>query len=122
MRLRCLRDCFPWRISIDCAQIGTRGKNFGRAVPVLTFLCLAFFHSFSEIYARKFWGGPYGKPDEGSRGANGEICLMVTPLPASGPGSSPANTAKLRSQLPALLRELNVSSILDIGCGREAED
>ncbi len=35
----------------------------------------------------------------------------------SGPGSSIAQTAALRSALPALLRALGVSSMLDAGCG-----
>jgi hypothetical protein len=51
---------------------------------------------FTRIYAKKGWG---------------------TSESASGPGSSVARTAVVRSRLTKLLKELGITSILDIPCG-----
>lgn len=54
---------------------------------------------FAEIYASGFW--KHGAKE----------------TPASGTGSSLQATAELREELPALVRRLEVTSVLDVGCG-----
>lgn len=54
--------------------------------------------TFRYYYRGRCWGGPREES-------------------ASGPGSSLANTEELRRDLPALLRDLGVRSLLDLPCG-----
>lgn len=67
----------------------------------LTLYCLALLPvswRFSRIYRNRLWGG---KASESP----------------SGKGSSIEATARIRNELPALLRSLQCKNLLDLGCG-----
>jgi SAM-dependent methyltransferase len=57
---------------------------------------LAIRSTFIDIYRKKGWGG------DGS---------------VSGPGSNPRETAVIRAELPRLIRDFGIASVLDIPCG-----
>ena len=68
--------------------------RYATRVPLLLFMSVP--EIFTEIYQRKLWGCPES---------------------ASGWGSALATTVTVRSELPILIKELGVDSMLDVACG-----
>lgn len=68
--------------------------HWNRVVSLLLPVQLRFY----RIYKNRHWGGRFSES-------------------ASGLGSSLAATTSIRAQLPSLLRSLDCTSLLDIGCG-----